>query len=441
MKRNFNLIRLAAIPLSLTLISILAGSVINRVMVVELGLPVTLAGLFLAVPLLVAPVRVWLGYRSDAYPIRGLRREPYIIIGAGLAGLGAAVSVALVLRTDALLSVGALAILLFLIVYGIGKNLTSNTFQALLADKFEAGAPRSRAATLYEVVNMIGLIAGAGLVGVTLQPYTPERLTVVVAVIGGMALLFALFAAPRQEPREVASRGSQAARGQDFQTLVKSIVLGNPQVRRFFVVVMLTLLGTQIQDVLLEPYAAVRFGMTVGESSQLTAFWGLGTLIAMLASGLYLIKRFGYLRIYRIGLGVVAVMFLIIVAIGFTGNANLLRLAVVLLGLGTGLSAASLLVSMIEFTTEARAGLLIGVWGVAHQLGRAMASLLGGVIVDGVLSLSGGNVMLAYGTAFVMETALVIVAIGLIGKIDVAEAKASVARIGERFTAVPAPTD
>lgn len=441
MKRNFNLIRLAAVPLSLTLISILAGSVINRVMVVELGLPVTLAGLFLAVPLLVAPVRVWLGHRSDAYPIRGLRREPYIIIGAGLAGLGAAVAVALVLRTEALFSLGALVTLLGLIVYGIGKNLTSNTFQALLADKFEAGPPRSRAATLYEVVNMIGLIAGAGIVGATLQPYSPERLTTVVAVIGVMALLFALLAAPGQEPRDVANRGSQAARSQDFPTIVKHVVLGNPQVRRFFVVVMLTLLGTQIQDVLLEPYAAVRFGMTVSESAQLTAFWGLGTLIAMLASGLYLIKRFGYLRVYRVGLGVVAVMFLLIVAIGFTGNANLLRLAVVLLGLGTGLSAASLLVSMIEFTTEARAGLLIGVWGVAHQLGRALASLLGGVIVDGLLSVSGGNVMLAYGTAFGLEVGLIVVAIGLIGKVNMPEAKASVAEFGEWGTAVPAATD
>ena len=441
MKRSFNLIRLAAVPLSLTLISILAGSVINRVMVVELSLPVTLAGLFLAVPLLIAPVRVWLGHRSDAYPIRGLRREPYIIIGAALAGLGAAVSVSLVLRTEAIFSLGAVATLVGLIVYGIGKNLTSNTFQALLADKFEAGAPRSRAATLYEVVNMIGLIAGAGIVGATLQPYSPERLTAVVIVIGGMALLFALIAAPRQEPRDLAVRGSQEARSQDFQTIVKTVVLGNPQVRRFFVVVMLTLLGTQIQDVLLEPYAAVRFNMTVAETAQLTAFWGLGTLIAMLASGLYLIKRFGYLRVYRIGLGVVAVMFLLIVAVGFIGNANLLRLAVVLLGLGTGLAAASLLVSMIEFTTEARAGLLIGVWGVAHQLGRALASLIGGLIVDGVLSISGGNTMLAYGTAFVLEAALVVVAIGLIAKVDVAEAKASVARIGERLTAVPVPTN
>ena len=441
MKRSFNLIRLAAVPLSLTLISILAGSVINRVMVVELGLPVTLAGLFLAVPLLIAPVRVWLGHRSDAYPIRGLRREPYIIIGAALAGLGAAVSVSLVLRTEAIFSLGAVATLVGLIVYGIGKNLTSNTFQALLADKFEAGAPRSRAATLYEVVNMIGLIAGAGIVGATLQPYSPERLTAVVIVIGGMALLFALIAAPRQEPRDLAVRGSQEARSQDFQTIVKTVVLGNPQVRRFFVVVMLTLLGTQIQDVLLEPYAAVRFNMTVAETAQLTAFWGLGTLIAMLASGLYLIKRFGYLRIYRIGLGVVAVMFLLIVAVGFVGNANLLRLAVVLLGLGTGLAAASLLVSMIEFTTEARAGLLIGVWGVAHQLGRALASLLGGLIVDGVLSFSRGNIMLAYGTAFVLEAVLVAVAIGLIAKVDVVKAKESVARAGELLAAAPVPTD
>ncbi|MCP4419406.1 MAG: BCD family MFS transporter [Chloroflexi bacterium] len=441
MKHKFNLIRLAAIPLSLTLISILAGSVINRVMVVELGLPVTLAGLFLAVPLLVAPVRVWLGHRSDAYPIRGLRREPYIIIGAALAGLGAAVSVSLVLRTESLVSLGTIATLVGLIVYGIGKNLASNTFQALLADKFEAGAPRSRAATLYEVVNMIGLIMGAGIVGATLQPYSPERLTAVVAVIGGMALLFSLIAAPRQEPRDLAIRGSQEARSQDFKTIVKRVVLGNPQVRRFFLVVMLTLLGTQIQDVLLEPYAAVRFNMTVAESAQLTAFWGLGILVSMLASGLYLIKRYGYLRIYRLGLSVVAIMFLLIVAVGFSGNANLLRLAVVFLGLGTGLAAASLLVSMIEFTTEARAGLLIGVWGMAHQLGRALASLLGGLIVDGLLSLSNGNVMLAYGAAFVLEAVLVGVAFVLIARVDVAKAKASVARVGGLFTAVPVPTD
>ena len=147
--RGFNYVRLAMLPLSLTVISILAGSVINRVMVVELGLPVTLAGLFIAIPLLIAPVRVWLGYRSDAYPLRGLRREPYIIVSAFLAGIGAAVAVVLVLNTNDLLSAGAIGILVALLVYGIGKNLANNTFQALIADKFEAGPKRSRAAHLH----------------------------------------------------------------------------------------------------------------------------------------------------------------------------------------------------------------------------------------------------------------------------------------------------
>ena len=91
--RPLPLIRLAGVPVSLTLLSILAGSLINRIMVVELGLPVILAGLFLAVPLLVSPVRIWLGHLSDAYPISGRRREPYLILGALLSATGVTLSV------------------------------------------------------------------------------------------------------------------------------------------------------------------------------------------------------------------------------------------------------------------------------------------------------------------------------------------------------------
>ena len=104
LNRPLALIRLAGLPLSLTLLSILSGSVINRVMVVELGLPVILAGLFLAIPLLISPVRIWLGHLSDAYPLWGRRREPYLIVGALLAGIGVALSVALVVRTPAPMS-------------------------------------------------------------------------------------------------------------------------------------------------------------------------------------------------------------------------------------------------------------------------------------------------------------------------------------------------
>ena len=117
MRRTFNLVRLACLPLSITLITILTGSVINRVMVVELGMPVTLAGLFLAIPLLVAPVRIWLGYVSDAYPIGGLRREPYLILGAILSGIGAALAGVLGINTTSPPRLGGLGPLVAPVVY------------------------------------------------------------------------------------------------------------------------------------------------------------------------------------------------------------------------------------------------------------------------------------------------------------------------------------
>jgi BCD family chlorophyll transporter-like MFS transporter len=393
-------------------------------MVVELGMPVTLAGLFIAIPLLVAPVRVWLGHQSDTKPINGLRREPYIIVGVVLSGVGAVTAIALVLQTPALFSLGSLIILMMLIIYGVGRNLSNNTFQALIADRFETGAPRSRAATLYEVVRMVGLIVTAGLIGKMLQPYSAERLTNTVIVLGIGAVVLSIIATIKQEPRyqdleEIVSEDA----GKSFNQILKEVVFSDKQVILFFVIVFLTLLGTQIQDVLLEPYGGLFFGMTVEETTQLTAFWGLGSLIAMLVSGIYLIKQFGFLRIFRLGLLMVAVMFVILAGLGVVGDPGLLRISVLALGFGTGLAAASLLVAVVEFTTFKRAGLLLGVWGVAHQLGRAAANIVGGGLVDSVSWLT-GNTWLAYSTAFLSEGVLLVLAFVLIGRLHISQSQA-----------------
>lgn len=425
MKRSINLIRLAGLPLSLTLITILAGSVINRVMVVELGMPVTLASLFIAIPLLVAPVRVWLGYVSDAYPVWGRRREPYLILGAVLSGVGAALAVILVLNTTSLLSLGAFATLITLIVYGAGRNLANNTFQALIADMFAPGVPRSRAANLYEVVKMVGLVIGAGLVSQALRPYSPERLTAVVLVIGALVVLFSLIAVLGQEPRnETTRQAAVTARSTPFWPTFKTLLWNDPTARLFFFIVTLTLLGTQMQDVLLEPYAGLVFGLDVSATTQLTMFWGIGTLVSILLSGIILIKWLGLLRLFRVGIAILLVLFPALILAGVWQNVQMLQLTVLGLGLGTGLSAAALLAYMVQFTTLKRAGLMVGVWGVGHQLGRALASLLGGVVVDGMLWVTGNNYLVAYGAAFILEAILLLVAMVVIGRLHIERAEA-----------------
>ena len=435
MNSPLNLLRLAGLPLSLTLLSILAGSVINRVMVVELGLPVILAGLFVAIPLLVSPVRIWLGHVSDAYPLWGRRREPYLILGAIIAGAGAALAVALVVRTPALFSLGTGLILVALIAYGLGRNLTGNTFQALLVDRFPPGVSRSRAANLYEVVKLLGMIAGAGLVGMALRPYSAERLTLVVALIALGATVLSVLAALGQEPQGAAHRqAADQARSSPFWNNLRHLVWQDPQARRFLAVITLTLLGTQMQDVLMEPYAGLVLGLDIAATTQLTMFWGLGALASLLLSGLALIRWLGLARLYWLGIILLIPLFPLIILAGLNQQVWLLQASVLGMGLASGLAAASLLAQTLAFTSLRSAGLLLGVWGLGHQLGRALASLLGSGLVDGLnLTIdllgtappsAGERALFAYGTAFLIEAGLLAAALVAFRRLRVESARA-----------------
>jgi hypothetical protein len=53
--------------------------------------------------------------------------------------------------------------------YGFGKNLSSNTFEALLADKF-TGEQRPRAVTFFKVAMFVGIMLGAMLPGTPAGP-------------------------------------------------------------------------------------------------------------------------------------------------------------------------------------------------------------------------------------------------------------------------------
>jgi hypothetical protein len=67
---------------------------------------------------------------------------------------------------------------------------------------------------------------------------------------------------------------------------------------------------------------------------------------------------------------------------------------------------------------------MVGVWGVGHQLGRALASLIGGVLVDGMKWVTGGDYLVAYGTAFMLEALLLLVSLVLIGRLHIENAEA-----------------
>jgi len=422
--RYVNYARLAGYPIGLGLTSVLFSGTLNRVMIAELGLPASLVGLLFAVPLLVSPLRIWMGYRSDAYPLWGLRREPYIIFGSLLAGSGIVIGTLTGINVAPASVTRVGSVLLAFATYGLGKNMASNTFEALLADRFESRL-LPMAATFGKIAMFVGIMGGAIALGKLLDPFSFSRLTSIIVGVVTLAFALAALATIRQEPRTALARAAtRLARKTSFWTSFKTVIWNDPNVRFFFLFFMLTIIGTQAQDVFLEPYGALVLGMSVSETTRLTALWGVGTVLAMAAAGIWLVKRFGHRSIVRVGLLLNVVVFGGLIATGAFEMVVPFQGFVLLLGVGSGLSAAGMLTAAMEFTTLVRAGLLMGTWGMALAMGQAFGSLLGGGVVDLVLGLTGGNTLVAYSAVFAIEGGLLIVALALHSKVDLSESAA-----------------
>ncbi len=421
--RYLNNARLALFSIAYGLSGALIGGTLNRIMIAELGLPATLVAFFFAVPLLISPVRIWLGYRSDGYPLFGKRREPYIIFGALVIGLGIIATSNIAANPARVTALLVLSGSLSFMLYGLGRNLAHNTYQALVSDRY-TGTYRTRAITFYEVATLLGSVMGAGFIGKALETYEPAKLISVATGVAVIIFLLATFAALGQEPRDqIVEAASEKARKTPFQQVMREVVFADPQVRILFTLVIFTFIGTLAQDALLEPYGALVLGMSVGDTTRLTMYWGLGVLASMLMSGLVLIKWLGFMKLMRTGIIASLLVFIGLIVTGLMGNVGVFKTLVFVMGLGTGLAGAGMLSSIISFTTPIRAGLLMGVWGVANMVGHAVGNLTGGILVDSV-RLATGDAFLAYSSLFAMEAIMLGLALFLSTKLDVNTSRA-----------------
>jgi MFS transporter, BCD family, chlorophyll transporter len=161
----------------------------------------------------------------------------------------------------------------------------------------------------------------------------------------------------------------------------------------------------------------------VGDTTRLTMYWGLGVLASMLASGLFLIKWLGFMKLMRTGIVASIFVFIGLIVTGMLGNVGIFNSLVFVMGLGTGLAGAGMLSGIISFTTPIRAGMLMGVWGVANMMGHAFGNLLGGVIVDTV-RFATGNAFAAYSSLFGMEAIMLGIALYLSTRLDLNASRA-----------------
>ena len=199
------LARLSLFQVSVGICFVLLNGTLNRIMVVELGRAAWLVSAMLALPLLLAPARVLIGYRSDNHQsFLGYRRLPYLWMGTmGQFGGLALMPFALVLMTSADASaswMGFGASLGALLLVGAGMHTTQTAGLALATD-LASEKTRHQVVTMLYLMLLVGMVIGALGFSLLLEPFSYFRL---IQVIQGSALVVAglnIVAMWQMEPR------------------------------------------------------------------------------------------------------------------------------------------------------------------------------------------------------------------------------------------------
>lgn len=426
----FSILRLALVQTALGAIVVLTTSTMNRVMVVELALPAMLPGALVTLHHALQVLRPRWGHGSDV----GGRRTPWIIGGMAvlaLGGTGAAVAIA-VMATNAPLGI-ALAIAAFALV-GIGVGATGTSLLALLATSV-APERRAPAATLVWMMMIAGFIVTTIVAGSYLDPFTPMRLVAVTATVSALAFIAATVAiagvetrAPRPQAKDDDKEQRQAFRDSLRQ------VWAEPQARRFTIFIFISMLAYSMQDLILEPYAGLVFGLTPGQSTKLSGTQHAGVFAGMLLVALAANPHIGL----RIGLGSLrgwtvagclgsAAALVALVTAGRSGDILPLKAAVFALGFANGAYAVAAIGSMMGLASSGRSrreGMRMGIWGASQAIAFGLGGFLGTAAVDGLRTVF-ADPLSAYAIVFLFEAGLFVFSafLGVRAVIEAGEAR------------------
>lgn len=451
--------RLGLFQMGLGIMSVLTLGILNRIMIKELAIPATIAAGAIAMHQFVAPARLWFGQLSDAKPLRGYHRTGYVWIGSLLFTLAAFLAVQVMWQLGNSMQAGwtgqtwawtAIMALVFAL-YGIALSASSTPFAALLVDISDENN-RSKLVGVVWSMLMIGIVVGAilssallpqpvgsscqalGTTDLSLLKAAVDRLFLIVpAVVLGLSL-FATFGVERKYSR-FADR-SRLVEREDQITLGRAVrvLTASPQTGLFFTFLLFMTISLFMQDAVMESYGGQVFGMCVSDTTKLNAFWGTGTLLGISLSGFAITPRLGKKQTARLGCIMVGLCLILVLLTGFTANPKLLQYGLLLFGFASGVTTTGAISLMLDLTAAETAGTFIGAWGLAQALARAIATVLGGAVLD-IGKLLFTNLTLAYGLVFSIQAIGMFSAVWLLSRVNVSEfrtdTKAAIAAVME----------
>lgn len=379
------LFRLSLFQVSVGMAAAITAGTLNRVVIVELGVSASLMSIMIALPVLAAPFRALIGFRSDVHrSALGWRRVPYLWMGTMLQFGGFAIMpFALILLQgdkDGSMLPGTIGAALAFLLVGVGMHMSQTAGLALATDLATPKQLPRLVAMLY-VMLLVGMGVSALLLGVALTDFSHTRLVQVIQGAALITVVLNVIAMWKQEPRNPERFYLPPEPTPSFRQQWRSFA-GQPRVRRLLIAVGIGTAGFTMQDILLEPYGGEILGLSVAATTLLTALFAAGSVLAYALCARILDEEGDPLRPAAYGAVVGIWGFAAVIFASPLESPSLFRLGTLGIGFGAGLFAVGTLVAAMRVDREGEAGLAVGAWGAVQMTAAGMAMATGGVLRD-----------------------------------------------------------
>ena len=437
------LLRLALFQVSVGMAIVLLTGTLNRVMIVELGIAAWLVALMVALPLVFAPLRALIGFRSDHYrSYLGWKRVPYIWLGT-LAQFGgfAILPFALLIMTgegQAPAWVGELGAAVAFLLVGAGMHTTQTAGLALATD-IAPPASRPRVVALLYVMLLLGMVMSSVAFGALLADFSPLRLVQVIQGAAVVTFLLNVVALWKQEPRDP-NRILTQTEAPSFRAAWGQFS-AEPRARRLLIAIGVGTAAFSMQDVLLEPYGGQVLNLAVSATTLLTALVAGGALIAFALAGRLLGRGTDPHRLAAYGALIGTVAFAAVILAAPLDSLMLFRCGTILIGFAGGLFSVGTLIAAMELRGPEQSGLALGAYGAVQATcagigiaaGGALRDLFSSLAASGILGKGATSAATGYWVVYQIEIVLLficLIAIGPLVRPARASAQPRVAKFG-----------
>jgi BCD family chlorophyll transporter-like MFS transporter len=411
------LLRLSLFQVTVGMALALLIGTLNRVMIVELGVPASLVAIMISLPIVFAPFRAVIGFRSDIHhSALGWRRIPFLWRGTmwQFGGLAVMPFALLVLAGQGNAGAypawfGELGAAIAFLLVGAGVHTTQTVGLALATDLAPPESQPKVVGLMY-VMLLLGMIASALIFGAVLVDFTPLRLVRVVQGAGAVTMALNILAMWKMESRNRArAQAHMAAPKPDpgFRESWDSFVAGGNAIRRLIAVGIGTM-AFSMEDILLEPYGGQILHLPVGTTTKLTATLAIGGLFGFGLASKVLSRGFDPFRMACFGALAGLPAFLFVISAAPLNSMWLFAVGTFLIGFGGGLFGHGTLTATMQLAPKEQTGLALGAWGAVQASAAGVAVALGGIIRDVVAGMPERNVM-GPATGYVLVYAIEIV--------------------------------